>query len=1054
LSRRAARAVIVSAAAALACAVAEIASAEEKPIVMLETGGHQSLIKSLAFIAKDKYLLSAGDDKVIRVWDWRARKTVRTIRGQVRAGPEGELYAMALTRDGQWLAVGGWEESDAIRLYDFASGELKALLKGHSNVVQSLAFSPDGRLLISGGQDKTAILWDVEQGTLLRRLEGHTDHIYGVDFTPDGARVVTASYDMTLRLWNVADGALLGEMRGHKDKIRSLAVSKRSGIIASGDRSGAILLWDGRSGKFLQVFARVAGVVEALNFSPDGKFLLSTCGQASPCHDRVWELASGRQVIRHRIDDHVVLAGAYSTDGRLAATAGGAHFEIHIWDPRTGTTKAVLKGTGRPVRAVGISQDGGRIAWGTVDPCPKERNCPRLPGKLERSLRLPPPKNGPERVATETYLRAQAVHGSWSLAHRQGGGYGEDAVLDILRDGKVEASIVRGSKDGYVHRSYSFTPDGEAVISGGGNGVLAAYRLDGSKIGDFIGHEGDVWAIAPSLDGRYLVSGAGDQTVRVWDLKTFELLVTLFHGDDGQWVMWTPEGFFFGSPRGAEIVGWQINQGADQVPNYVTADQIRKLFFRPDLVLEKLAGDPDGKVKQEAARLKVGDILTSGPAPQVTIVEPADGSEAHERSVTITARVTDGGGGIGALTWRINGQVKGSSFGTLNTRGEISESFELAARENLIEVWAANKPGFVQSLPAKVTIKVDDKVLKGVPDLYVLAVGVNQYKDVRRKLQFAVSDAKLVGETLAAAGKSFYQHPPRVIQLLDDEATADRLAKTFTDLGRQIKATDVFLLFMAGHGKTLRGDYYFIPREVEQFTDEAILRQAFGPEQWREWLKQINAEKFIWILDTCESGSAARAFRGDFNYEAAWQRLRDATGRTIFMAASEEALALEGYRDHGVFTFAFLEGLAKADQGQGDQITVLGLTDYVDRRVPEISRKLSACKISRPDEYCQRPVVEYWRSNYPLVPRYPKILDILGAVETSSIARAPTHAVKELAQLFQHALRGAPASRALQPGDLVRLIKVEGDWALVAQDGKIVGYVELRHLLKLNTAAN
>jgi membrane-associated protease RseP (regulator of RpoE activity) len=127
---------------------------KEVPILQLDTGGHMALIRGLAFTPDGKYIVSAGDDKLIRIWDWRAGKTVRTIRGQSGPGGLGTLGAMALSPNGSWLAAGGSFCSDkdfksgdcreAIRLYDFASGELKALLTGHLNAVVGIAFSPDG----------------------------------------------------------------------------------------------------------------------------------------------------------------------------------------------------------------------------------------------------------------------------------------------------------------------------------------------------------------------------------------------------------------------------------------------------------------------------------------------------------------------------------------------------------------------------------------------------------------------------------------------------------------------------------------------------------------------------------------------------------------------------------------------------------------------------------------------------------------------------------------------------------------------------------------------
>src|SRR5262249_18474632 len=142
----------------------------------------------------------------------------------------------------------------------------------------------------------------------------------------------------------------------------------------------------------------------------------------------------------------------------------------------------------------------------------------------------------------------------------------------------------RGTLDGYYHIVYSFSPDGRTIISGSSNGVLTAFDLNGRRLGEFVGHEGDIWALAPSPDGRMLISGSADQTVRVWNLATRELIVTLFNGSDGAWVMWTPQGYYTGSPGADTIVGWQINKGSDKAAEYVSADQLRDRFFRPDIV--------------------------------------------------------------------------------------------------------------------------------------------------------------------------------------------------------------------------------------------------------------------------------------------------------------------------------------------------------------------------------------------------------------------------------------------------------------------------------------
>jgi WD40 repeat protein len=1046
---------------ALVCGSGAVVRGEEKPVLMLDPGGHQAKIRGVTFTPDGNYLVSAGYDKVVRVWDWRAGKTVRTIRGQVGPGDKGKIYAMALSPDGRWLAVGGWfsgTREETIRLYDFASGELKSLLKGHTDVVLSLAFSPDGKRLISGSFDNTAILWDVESRALLHRLEGHRAEIYAVGFTPDGERAVTGSYDHTLRLWRVSDGSLIMEMQGHQNQVTSLAVSPKDGWIASGDKSGEIRLWDGRTGEFVKTLARQGGYVGSLAFSPDRGLLLSTCGYIG-CSDtqHVWNVETGKEIVTYTNNDNTVLASAFSPDGRSVVTGGGNQFPIHIWNPLTGETKAVLKGTGRPAWAVGFSADGKSIAWGNTFRYASYNDR----GPLEFSMRLPTAGEAlgePQLISgQEGWVRASPTFGPWSLQHRKGGTYGFEAILDVLKDGKVQASIERGSAEGYGHRAYGFTADGKTVISGGYNGTLTAYRLDGTKIGDFVGHEYDLWAVAPSPDSKYLLSGAFDQTVRLWNLQTRELLVTLFRGDDGEWVMWTPEGFFTGSKKGAELVRWQINQGPDKEARYVTADQLRKSFFRPDLVVEKIAGDPTGKVKAEAARLKIDEILKQGSAPEVAILSPADGTKLDEASAIVTVRVTDKGGGIGRITWRVNGQVVGSAFGApaLNDKGEITRSLELATPETRIEVLADTKSDEIQSRPAAVTVTVDEKVILKAPDLYVLAIGANSYRDVRLKLGYAVSDARALGETLAEAGKTYYLHKPEVILLPDEEVTAERVSRSFEELGSKVKANDVFLFYVAGHGKTIHGDFYFVPPALEAYTDDIILKQGFGPKQWDDWFAHIKALKSIWIFDTCESGSAVNlaAFKsrslGDD--AAAYQRMNEATGRTIFMAASDQDVAVEGYHHHGLLTYAILEGLANAGDRGKDKVFMFDLAEYVSTRVPELSRELKACPVTGPKDFCQKPIVPVSGTNYPLVPRFMEILPRLSETPAQSeiLPTVPTHVVIQAADVFPQAARGTGSVGSLDQGVEVSVVKTEGGWAQVAQNGKLLGFVEMNRLLKL-----
>jgi WD40 repeat protein len=144
--------------------------------------------------------------------------------------------------------------------------------------------------------------------------------------------VVTGCYDKTLRLWRVADGGLIAELNGHKDKVIRVAINPIDGRIASGSEDGEIRLWDGNTGRYLRTLGDQRTRVGKLVFSPDGQWLLSTCAWGHPCHDRVWDVATGRELAKHKIDENIVLGAAISPDGRLAATGGGNNSLIHVWE--------------------------------------------------------------------------------------------------------------------------------------------------------------------------------------------------------------------------------------------------------------------------------------------------------------------------------------------------------------------------------------------------------------------------------------------------------------------------------------------------------------------------------------------------------------------------------------------------------------------------------------------------------------------------------------------------------------------------------------------------
>ena len=378
----------------------------------------------------------------------------------------------------------------------------------------------------SGLQDLTAIIWDVDNRKLLQQLRGHTDQIYALGFSPDNERAYSGSYDKTVKIWSVRDGKEIATLTGHKDKVQVLAVSPTDGTVASGSWDGETRLWDGRTGRYIRSFQNQGALVGTLGLHAR----TANCWSRAPAERAVAPRLGGghrQEVATYTKHDNVVVAAAISPDGRLVATAGGNAYPIHIWETRTGVARQVLEGTGKNTWSVGFADDGKTITWGTT---PNFVNH-NARGPLELQLRLPnarQPLGQPETVVDRAELRARLHDATaptrWCIARAA-----TSATTPSSTSRRTARRWPRSSAippTGYDHWSYSFTPDGQTIVSGDANGTIQAYDLNGKKIGDFIGHQSVIWALAPSADGRYLISGAGDQTVRLWNLKTRELIVT------------------------------------------------------------------------------------------------------------------------------------------------------------------------------------------------------------------------------------------------------------------------------------------------------------------------------------------------------------------------------------------------------------------------------------------------------------------------------------------------------------------------------------------------
>jgi WD40 repeat protein len=926
------------------------------PFLRVDAGMHSAPITATATDAQNKYIATASWDKTIRVWSLPDGRPLKTLRCPIGPGHQGQFYAVAISPDGDTIAAAGYtsspSEQENIYFFDRVSGAIQQRISGLPETVDRLTYSKNGRLLVAGLGGLNGIrVYDAMAGyRLIASDTAYGGEVRGADFDAAG-QLVTSSYDGFIRLYSPGhynspfkksrplderlyrvafspDGKRIAVGYAFKPRVQVLSARDLAPLYTPGLPSSAAPDWVlgsvawSAGGNQLLAGGASSGTGVILRWADGGRGRAQDVGKP---RDSVRELLLLR--------DGSILFGSMTPEFGIISATG---------ETRTLQGPGQLDFRTRDRTGLLVSEDATTVEALSINP---QRRV-RLTLRQRRVDLDAEPDTGLFPAVTEA--PGVAVTG-W-----------QDSASPALNGRALQIS------PNELARSVAIAPDAKSFVLGN-DWTIRDFNADGHQIW-IQDTEAAVFNADVARSGGVVVSVEGDGTFRWRRLSDGVELLAAFISRDGQrWVSWTPQGYYDASAGGDDLIGWQVNNGPDRAPDFFAVGQFRERFYRPDVIEHVL--DPDtldvdkalAKADESRGHKTEKVAIRQVQPPVIEILDPKGGLRTSETHLTLTYRVRSPAAPVTEIKALVDDrplqldkdQQPGAKAGTDIVRTIAIDIPHAGATVSLV---ALNQ--FGPSQAASVKIEWAGPAEEVRPDLYILAVGVRQYKNPTKPLQFPDKDATDFVAQIRRQENRFYLHVTPHL-LVNEQATIEAIRKEFVWLKRQMGSRDVAVIFLSGHGdKETASSYDFLPYDADKDNPELTY---FHGHEIKYLLGDMVGLKLLFV-DSCFSGNV-------FNEEGrkggdeevanqddlANQLSTPGSGTVVFTSSQGKELSREDEKwGHGAFTLALLEGL----QGKADhpEIHISQLDAYVEGRVKELTNNRQRPTMVRPSGMTNVPI--------------------------------------------------------------------------------------------------